>query len=203
MNQSTPTEQRDLAANLAPTDWKRALAVAEAIDDKWFACQALASVARFAPKDQFAKIIRKSLYSSAKADDPYKIVAASAWPLRAMIEVGETEELAWHITQNLKIAAGIDPPSSRSEALFLLFQSVLPAGRAAWLPVLNALLESSTPVSHWRQRRNARDAILILITQGEPDVPEFLARIDQETRSQIEKYASTRPPLAARPFFWK
>ena len=72
------TQQRDLAGQLAPNDPARALSTARAIQDPWFACQALGWVARFAPDHEFTKIIREALRVTQAEVDPYRVVAPSA-----------------------------------------------------------------------------------------------------------------------------
>jgi hypothetical protein len=172
------TQQRDTAGRLAPIDPTRALAIARAIEDPWFACQALAWVARFAPDDQFMGIIKESLRVCRAEVDPYRVVAPVAWPIRAIVERNCLEMLPSVIPELLLRAEDIEILASRSEALFLLFQAVFPAGRENWLAVFQALREASTPLMSWRQRRNLCDAILIVCGEDKPLVQETLSVLD-------------------------
>ncbi|HEX3250551.1 MAG TPA: hypothetical protein VHS05_14065, partial [Pyrinomonadaceae bacterium] len=79
-----PSELRNLSCQLAPTDSARALATARSIKDAWYASQALAWVARYAPDAEFPKIIKESLLVVRAETDPYRIVASGAWPIRAI-----------------------------------------------------------------------------------------------------------------------
>jgi hypothetical protein len=199
----TATQQRDTAGRLAPTDPTRALATARAIQDPWFACQALAWVARYAPDQQFIKIIKESLRVCSTEIDPYRVVAPAAWPIRAIVERNRSEMLPSVIPELLLRAKDIEILASRSEALFLLFQAVFPAGRENWLAVLQSLREASTPLISWRQRRNLCDAILIVWGEDKPLALEILSALDDlKLKKKIEKLQVTSQLHVPRPFFW-
>jgi hypothetical protein len=125
----TATEKRNLAAHLARTDPDRAMVIARRIKDPWFGCQALACVARYCTEEEFGRTIEEALRVSQGAGDPYKIVASAAWPVRAIVERGQSDRLHSIIPGLREQAKKIDLLASRSEALFLLFQAVFPAGR--------------------------------------------------------------------------
>ena len=90
------TQQRDRAGQLASSNSALALSTARAIHDSWFACQALAWVARFAPEQEFPKIVYESLHVVRAETDPYRAVAPSAWPLRAIVERDRLEILPFN-----------------------------------------------------------------------------------------------------------
>ena len=197
------TRQRDTAGRLAPTDPTRALATARAISDPWFACQALAWVARFAPEDQFISIIKESLRVCRAEVDPYRVVAPAAWPIRAIVERNHLELLPSVIPALLRRAEDIEILSSRSEALFLLFQAVFPAGRVNWFPVLESLRGASTPLISWRQRRNLGDAILMVWGEDKSLAQEILRALeDVKLKKKVEKLLATSEPVVPRAFFW-
>jgi len=197
------SQQRDTAGRLAQTDPTRALATARAIEDSWFACQALAWVARFAQDHQFIKIVMESLHVCRAEVDPYRVVAPAAWPIRAIVERNHSEILPSVIPELLRRAKDIEILGSRSEALFLLFQAVFPAGRENWLPVLQSLREASTPLISWRQRRNLCDAILIVWGEDERLALEIINGLDDaKVKKKIEKLLASSKPGVPRPFFW-
>jgi hypothetical protein len=117
----TPTDQRDLASRIAPVDYDHALAIARGISDPWFACQALAHVARFCPDNKFRHIVEESLRVGCSADDPFKVVASAAWPVRAIVERKCSVMLDAITPDLLNRAEQIELLASRSEALFLIF----------------------------------------------------------------------------------
>ena len=197
------TQQRDLAGRLAPTDPTRALATARAIEDPWFACQALAWVARFAPENQFNKIIKESLRVCSAEVDPYRAVAPAAWPVRAIVERNHMEQLPSVMPKLLLRAKDIENPASRSEALFLLFQAVFPAGRKHWLAVFQSLREASTPRRGWRQQRNLCDAILIVRGEDQAMAQQMVSALDDvKLKEKIEKLSASSEPTVPRAFFW-
>ena len=197
------TLQRERAVQLAPTDPALALSTARAIDDPWFACQALAWVARFAPEEEFAKIVNESLRVVRGEVDPYRVVAPSAWPIRAMVERDCIELLPSVIPELLLRAEEIELLVSRSEALFLLFQAVFPAGREHWLPVLDSLRQASTPLISWRQKRNLTDAIMIVRGEDEQLAFEIYDAVDdQKLKKKITRLWAIPEQRQPRKFFW-
>ncbi|HEV2861005.1 MAG TPA: hypothetical protein VGX48_08370 [Pyrinomonadaceae bacterium] len=200
----TPTERRELAAKIAPEDSDRALAVARGISDPWFACQALAHVARFSPENKFKRIIEESLRMSYSADDPFKTVASAAWPIRAIVERNRSEMLDSIIPELLTRAEQIELLASRSEALFLLFQAIFPAGRERWLIVFQGLLKASSPLINWRQRRNLRDAVLMLRKEEAGLASEIIGALeDAKLKRQIESRMMRPDVRLPRAFFWR
>lgn len=203
MTSISATQLRHLAGRLAPTDPARALATARAIQDPWFACQALAWVARYAPDQQFIKIIKESLRVCSTEIDPYRVVAPAAWPIRAIVERNHSELLPSVIPDLLRRTNNIENLGSRSEAVFMLFQAVFPAGRGSWFPVLQSLREASTPLINWRQRRNLCDAVLIVWNEDEQLALEITNGIDDlKLKKKIEKMLATSKVHEPRPFFW-
>ena len=197
------SQQRDLVCRLAASEPARALPLARAIHDPWFASQALAWVARFAPESEFPKIIRESLSVSRNEDDPYRIVAPAAWAIRAIAERNHSEMFTSVIPELLLRAEQIEMLASRSEALFLLFQAIFPAGRKHWQPVLASLRKASTPLISWRQRRNLLDAILIVREEDEALALELKNSLDdQKLKGKTERMWATADSHAPREFFW-
>jgi hypothetical protein len=200
----TPTEKRDLATRLVHSDPDRALAIARSIEDPWFACQALACVARFCPEDKFEHLIEESLRVGRSADDPYRKVASAAWPVRAIVERAHPDRLDSIIPDLLKMAEQIELLVSRSEALFLLFQAVFPAGREKWFSILQALMKASVNLISWRQRRNLRDAILIVWKEDAELAKELIGHLeDGKLKRQIESGIIKSPQHLLRAFFWR
>jgi hypothetical protein len=92
---------------------------------------------------------------------------------------------------------------SRSEAIFLLFQAVFPAGRRCWFPVLQSLREASIPLINWRQRRNLCEAVLMVSNEDEQLALEITNGLaDLKLKNKIEKQLATLKVHAPRPFFW-
>ncbi len=200
---TTPSQQRNAAISMAPVDSARALTIAEAITDPWYGCQALAWVARYWPDSGFRKIVKRSLRLGSESTDQYRVVASAAWPVRALVEREAMNDLAPVIGDLLTRAPRITPFSSRSEALFLLFQAVLPAGRDTWLPVLQALRDASVPMLSWRQRRNLHDAVLITWKIDEAVATQVTKSVgDEKLTTKIAKSVAKEKWMEPRRFFW-
>ena len=197
------TKQRDSAISLACTDHARALARARAIEDPWFACQALAWVARFGPENQFIKIIKESFRVCKDEVDPFRVVTPSAWSIRAIVERNRLDQLSSPMHELSLRARDIELLASRSEAIFTLFQAVFPAGRKYWSAVFQSLREASTPLRSWRQRRNLGDAILLVWGEDHALAQEVLSALDDEKlKRKIERLSASPEPQLPRAFFW-
>jgi hypothetical protein len=199
----TATDERDLAVQLVGADPDRALLTARRVEDPWVACRALAWVARCSPEDQFEDVIDESLRIGKKTDDPHKVVASAAWPIRAMIERDHCDRLLSIFPGLLNYAEKTELLVSRSEALFLVFQAIFPAVRDKWFDVLQALISASVPLISWRQKRNLRDAILIVRNEDE-GTPQDLtnAVTDCRLKRRIERATANSERQLPRPFFW-
>lgn len=201
-----PTQERDRAISLARTDPSAALALAREINDPWFACQALAWVGRFWPGDDFENVVNEAFEIGRKSSDPYRVVASAAWPVRALIERGATNQISTILLHLLALANEIASCASRSEALFLLFQATKPGMQTNWLPVLEELIKASFPTLHWRQSRNLSEAILIVAAEDSGLANDILHRLpESRLKAQIEKRLNTLDPTMNRLrwFFWQ
>jgi hypothetical protein len=198
----TPTEARDWAIRTLATDPDAALIRARGIADPWYASQALAWLARFAPEDDFDALVDEAFRAARRGDSPFGAVAASAWPLRACVERTRVERVETILPELLRLAPEIEPPASRSEALFLVFQAVYPAGQALWLPVFQELSRASDPASHWRQGRNLCHAMLMIARDDAEFARTFSRGVrDDRTRSKIQTGLAHLHRHEPRPFF--
>src|SRR5690606_23849192 len=82
------TKARDQVAEIARSRPAEALRVARTIADPWFAVQALAWVARFAPDDIGETALAEASETAKAGRDAYQRSAVLAWPIRAAIETG-------------------------------------------------------------------------------------------------------------------
>ena len=201
-----PTQARDRASSSAHSDPSAALTLAREINDPWFACQALAWVGRFWPGDDFEGVINEAFEIGGKCSDPYQVVASAAWPVRALIERGASNQISAIVLPLLAVANEIASLASRSEALFLLFQATKPSMQTNWIPVLEELIKASFPTLHWRQSRNLSEAILIVAAEDSRLANDILHRLPEDRlKTQIEKRLNKLDPTNARlrVFFWK
>ena len=155
------TLQRDQASALAKSNPKQALAKAKDISEPWFRAQALAWVARFTDSDPVA-IAKLAAKAASQCDDDYKRSAVRAWEVAALAERDEPNHAERGLKAAVSVAEGVQPISSRSEALFLLFQAAFLLGRkqAEW--VCGRLHATCPEAEHWRCKRSRRDAHQIL-----------------------------------------
>lgn len=108
------------------------------------------------------------------------------------------------ILQELVEAAGrIKNAVGRSEALYLLFQAVMPAGRQWWQSVFDCLFAESDPGVHWRQGRNLQLAIQMIAGEDAALAGELAARVQNDrTRAKAERALARNDHYPPREFFW-
>jgi hypothetical protein len=199
----TPTESRDMACKLAKTDPAAALEIARGIGDPWFRSQALAHVARASDLPGARRIFAEARAASLAADDPYQVVGSSAWWLRAMIELGDTEAATCEIPSLLEVSATIENHSSGAQALFLVLQAVFHVDKARRL-VTNALIRTCLAGSgSWRPGRTFRDAAIMLAPQHPAEAEKIIRSMpeDKWKRRAIQRIED-QEFLEPRAFFW-
>jgi hypothetical protein len=198
------TQARQRVIDLAIVDSASALQAAHRIDDPWFACQALAWVARYSPENRVDSVAKEAFSIGRKSKDEYQVVASAAWPLRALIERDRSDRIDTVIQEYLDRSSTISIFASRSEALFLIFQAVFPAGRLHWIKILRALSRSASPPLHWRQTRALRDAILITASEDPHFAVEFCRNITNPiAKRQAEQRLVRSESRLPREFFWR
>ena len=194
---------RAQASKLAPTDSKAPFAVAERIEDPWYAAQAFATVARHAHGPIRAKAFAASRAAARRGKDTYQQAAVLAWPLRAAIELGE-EKLAEAIFVDASaLLPAINNFSSRAQAFDLVFQAAFPGGAKLWRPLLDALPRLCPADSHWRAARMHREIVWILARDHinlARDLAEALP--EGRTRRQALRDLANGVKSAPRMFFF-
>lgn len=198
----THTQLRNRAHELASGDWQAALVVARRIDDPWFACQAVAAVARYAPEARVSPLADEAIRDAERADDPYRTVGASAWPLRALLERGKGSEVARQLARVLLLVPGIRPSPSRAQALFLVLSAVYPGGRGLWHPVHEEIMKLVPNAWHWRTKCVLSESILMVSAEDATYAHECAARLlDEKHRRKLVARLKAGKRLAPRGFF--
>lgn len=187
----------------AAADPAQSLARARQVDDPWFRCLALAWVARFGPADTCMAIAREALAAAAEGPDLYRAVRASAWPVRALVERGQTAGVAAVLARLVRTAAAIPHPVCRVDALRLLFEAVYPLGSHDRRRVQTALVEACGEESSWRAGRTFRDVALLVAAddpaEAERMVESFRPGRHRRQAARLLAAGERRPP---RRFFW-
>jgi len=199
----TPTQQRNRVFAIAREAPPKAYELARSIKHPWYACQALACVGRFWPHRDFEKIVAESIQVGSLQEDPYD-AAAAAWPVRALMERDLYPQAETTLISALHTCRSISHPSGHAEATFLLFQAVKPFDLPLWITPLDALACPENRRSHWRQKRNLRDAMAML-RQG--DIEEMQASGAEKQTIQLATAFLSNPDhriAIPRPFFpWR
>lgn len=160
-------EGRERAIKAAARDSNSALQIALAIDDRWYRCQALGWVARFAPNENDAlEIVERAIGDALNANDSYVTVGASAWPLRSLVERNFNDQAEAAISRILPHSRQIQHPVRRLDALFLLWQSAFPLNLSGPVrEILQELLSACKEAQSWRAGRTLRDIVTQLVAR--------------------------------------
>jgi hypothetical protein len=161
------TLQRDHASTLAKSNPKKALAQARKIAEPWFRAQALAWVARFTDGDPIA-IASEAAKAARECDDDYKKSKVRAWEIAALAERRCLTEARRSLREALSLAKQVVPPSSRSEALFLLMQAAFKLAQDDAVRAYEVLKTTCLPDEHWRCKRAMRDGGRMISGQIKP-----------------------------------
>jgi hypothetical protein len=193
---------RDRAAELAKLDSPGALREARAIGEPWYRAQALAFVVRFAPQKEIDEISAEAFEACRSCADAYRQLAAAAWPLAALIERGAFERVRETLASLLAHETEVRPASSRSEALFLLFQACFDLDAATRADLVRKLVEAHADAKHWRSRRNLIDALAMLNGRDAEAAKRIAATVDDvRVRRRMEEILRANERMRARPFF--
>lgn len=198
-----PSKRRDAACNLAPRDWSAAAEIAAGISDPWYACQAFAWCGRHAPAQKAWSLIDESFHRAAAGKDWYQRAAGAAWPLRALIERGEHVLAEREFDRTSLIVPDVSPPSSRAEAMFLLFSAAAIGQGELPRKAFRLVLSTCQPILHWRQKRAVRDSAAIIVSIGALPSEAAIAQVDDvDVREAISRKLASGETLRPRTFFW-
>lgn len=197
------TQQRESAIREAQTDSRQALSLAAEVTDPWFRCQALAWAARFGPQDQVIRVAHQATQAAATCSDLYERAACLAWPLRALVERGMTEDAREILSTALAASDRIPHPVRRASALLLIAQAAWPLGRPSQESVVKALLDAYRETHGWRAGMIMHDLVLMVSGEDRKWAEEIGAAMQEgRYRRRCLRALSdgqSRPP---RDFFW-
>ncbi len=117
-----------LVLKYAQSDYEYALKTARKFETPWNRAVALGWVARYAPIGKMEALAREALDAASEDEDPFGVVGASAWPVRALIERQREQVVEPFMRRLLALSDKIEHPVSRLDGLFLLWQAVYPLG---------------------------------------------------------------------------
>ena len=198
---SESTKLRDRASLLAHSDPKGAEGIADRIEEPWFRAQALAWVARYAGGKDVERLAAKAFDAASQCADPYEQAASCAWVVRALIERGRHEVAMQFVEAALQAVGRAEKASSRSEALFLLFQACFDAAPEVRRSMLMALADLYDKDPHWRVERNFRDALAMARDVDNELVTKLARGRDEKATLKLQK-ALAGAVQEPRAFFW-
>lgn len=194
----TPTGSRELAIRLASVRPNEALSVARRIEAPWFRCQALSHVARHWPDETYRGLLEEAIRAADDQDQIFNRIAVSAWPIRAYLERDNPQPAKKLLIKYVDASTYIENMGSRSEALFSIFQSSKPFDIGLWLPVFWALVAAAEPALSWRQLRNLKNAVAMVVSDNEELARRTLERLSEPkniatVRRYLDEHIKERP----------
>ncbi|MFT4639784.1 MAG: hypothetical protein ACI8T1_003109 [Verrucomicrobiales bacterium] len=128
----------------------------------------MSRAARFTDKDPVS-IAAQAAKAASECEDDYQRSAVRSWEIVALAERGFLGQAEKALSEALNLAKTVPPFSSRSEALYILFQAAFAIDRDHAIVVVNDVLNASCPLEeHWRCQRAIRDAGKIADGEFEP-----------------------------------
>ncbi len=206
---NSPTELRNQVSQLvseASDETKsdahqKARAIAKKIEDPWFRCQAIAWIARYADAKDVLSTAKQAMDAAGDCEDAYQQAAGSAWVVRALLERDQRDNALTMLELGLHAAPRIGGESSRSEALFLIYQAAFDLSEEFRRSTLFALAELYEQNPHWRIERNYRDALVMAKSLDADFVAKLARGHNDKQRARLEK-ALANDTAEPRTFFW-
>lgn len=198
----TPTQQRDRAFGLARTDSEAALHLARGVSEPWFKAQALAAVARWSADDRVEPVAREAFAAAEACDDSYKRAAASAWPIRALVERGRASVALAALDQARGHALAAAPAGSQAEALFGLLQAAWSLGTATRLQLVEDLVALHERDTFWRVGRAVVGALEMVSESDPAQARDLAARVREDRcREKAQAAIARGRPSGPRDYF--
>ncbi len=135
-----------------------AYACALTIPDGWYRCQALATVARYAPDDLSETAFRQARRAAAESFDNYQRAGVLAFAITAAFGRGRRDLVEAMLADAFALVPAIEPMASRAYALNLLWSTIAYHGDGALRArVIEQIQAHVHPDRSWRARRLYRD----------------------------------------------
>ncbi|HEX8340958.1 MAG TPA: hypothetical protein VF624_08630 [Tepidisphaeraceae bacterium] len=193
---------RDEACKHATLDWRKSVSAAVQIIDPWYAAQAYAWCGRFAPPSDSPQLLNLSFRKADDGKDIYQRVAATAWPLRALVELGYHEKAKMKFASVAETSLQTMTCSSRAEACFLVFQAIAIAPQPLAQIAFEWLRTGLNPPTHWRQRRALEEGLLQAVSLGLIQVGQLDSFADHALVERVTKRTERGETAYPRTFFW-
>lgn len=150
-----PSDLRDRSADTARDDWQAALALSEEIADPWFACQSLSHAGEACPDPESrVQILRRAYDQAMRCEDANRQVKVASWPIKVLCVTGSHDVVRELVPQLLTIAATLDSPVRRADALNMLAGAVASGPTDIFDSVLGPLFEACrTPLLGGKRNR--------------------------------------------------
>jgi hypothetical protein len=168
---------RGEASDLARRDPKRALAIARAIPDGWYRCQAMATIAAEAADPALVEqAFREARAAAAAGDDDYQRAGVLPFAMMAALKRDRPDLANDMLKDALALVPSVEPMASRAAALNGLWRVTLTLGdRTMREAVLAAVQAHVNPDRSWRARALYRD-IAANLAWDRPDLADAFVR---------------------------
>lgn len=169
-----------IVINLVPINWAKAVDCARMIYDPVPACCAFACCGRFASYPHSVQLIDIAFQKAQSCQEIFGQLAATAAPLRALIELGYEAQAEREFDRIASLASQVEPQASRGEACLAVYTALAVADRELVMKALHWLMSECQPHVHWRQKRAITHAVLMAVTLHVAAPEDLLSLIQSE-----------------------
>lgn len=176
-NADSCAQQRTRVQQIARKDWSAALKAAAVIELPWYRAQSLATVARHAPENNVADVLRRAIRTADGDTDEYRRTAVLSWVIDAALARGERAIADRTLKKAVRQAAEIQPLKSRGQALELLLGPALTLGPTAAEAVVDATIVTATQIARtpWRNwAKSLLNRAVRIVGDANPALAEHL-----------------------------
>ena len=155
------------------------------------------------PFEMGLPIAREAIDTALQQADAFRAVAASAWPVRAVVERNQTAPLALWLRELVARSRRIENPVSRFEALFVLWQAAFPFNDPETDRIFDEFLRACESANSWKVGPRMADSVHILASRDPGRAAEIAASMrDGKNKQRALQRLSESACGHPRPFFW-
>jgi hypothetical protein len=193
----SPTAQRDTVGRLAAEGGADdALALARAIADPWYRCQALAMVAKHITEPgRQATMLREAFAAAALTGKRNRLVTVAAWPLKLLAQRDERAWLEREVDRLLNLITPEPSAARRSDALLYVLGALSAGPEDLFLRVVDPFLAASRATA---QRNKGEGNIVQMLPLLAHVAPERAADVAAALRGPDLRARGVAAVAAAR-----
>jgi hypothetical protein len=197
------TQQRNRVSEIVEDKPAEALKIARDIEDPWYRCQSLATIAfHCADRSKKNRLLDESFQAALLTEQPNRILSVSSWPLKVLCLSGQDVKLQKEVDRLLGVIEQEPSPVKSSDALNDMLGALVTAPRSVFWRVFEPFrIACRIPLINGKRntKGQARLAHWILVTNqfDSARTHDLLQEVGPLQRTKAEadilKYAHLSP----------